>query len=97
MSKWIRCCHILCVAGVALSTSAAELKPGAEVNAIIPASGKRVVVFQPSTYDPGKRWPFVFYYHGTGGEPNIRLLQRHGVGASNILVGISYLERSEAR
>ena len=83
------------VVGLALSLSgrAAELKVGAEVTAIVPGAGKRIVVRLPVDYDAARSWPLVFHFHAAGGEPNTTLLQQHRVGDHSILVGMSYLER----
>ncbi len=56
------------VLSMVCSGRAAELRVGAEVTAIVPATGKRVVVYLPADYDAGRRWPVVFHFHGANGR-----------------------------
>ncbi|MEO1836994.1 MAG: hypothetical protein ABGZ49_16050, partial [Akkermansiaceae bacterium] len=42
-----------------------------------PQLKERIQVAFPENYDSAKKWPAVFYYHGTGGKPTTELMQGH--------------------
>ena len=52
-----------------------------------------ILVSVPKNHEPGKTWPAVFYYHGTGGRPTTSLIRRHTGENDWIVVGMSYLQR----
>jgi predicted esterase len=44
----------------------------------------------PENHDPAKKWPAVFYYHGTGGRPSTQLIRQHTGPEDWIVVGMTY-------
>lgn len=53
---------------------------------------QEIIVSLPANHDPAKKWPAVFYYHGTGGRPDINLIRSHTGGQDWIVVGMSYVK-----
>jgi predicted esterase len=49
-----------------------------------------VEVSLPENHDPAKKWPAVFYYHGTGGHPSTKLIRQHTGPMDWIVVGMTY-------
>lgn len=49
-----------------------------------------VEVSLPENHDPAKKWPAVFYYHGTGGHPSTKLIRQHTGPKDWIVVGMTY-------
>lgn len=49
-----------------------------------------VEVSLPENHDPVKKWPAVFYYHGTGGHPSTKLIRQHTGPKDWIVVGMTY-------
>ena len=58
-----------------------------------PGLEHRVLVELPDNHDPQKKYPAVFYYHGTNGQPNTSLLLQHVDRREWIVVGMSYYQR----
>lgn len=88
-------CTALLMAGCVAMATAAEFRPGQEQSAVLPGSQKRVVVHVPTTYSDTKSWPVVFYYHGTGGQPDTTRIRRHMGSFEAVVVGMSYLDRAQ--
>jgi predicted esterase len=44
----------------------------------------------PENHDPAKKWPAVFYYHGTDGRPSTKLIRSHTGARDWIVVGMTY-------
>jgi acetyl esterase/lipase len=44
----------------------------------------------PENHDPSKKWPAVFYYHGTDGHPSTKLIRSHTGPRDWIVVGMTY-------
>lgn len=49
-----------------------------------------VEVSLPENHDPAKKWPAVFYYHGTGGHPSTKLIRQHTGPKDWMVVGMTY-------
>jgi predicted esterase len=58
-----------------------------------PQFEERVQVVFPENYDPSKKWPAVFYYHGTNGKPTTELITAHTAGQDWFVVGLTYVQR----
>lgn len=58
----------------------------------LPVEGLRVPVevSLPENHDPAKKWPAVFYYHGSGGRPSTKLIRQHTGPKDWIVVGMTY-------
>jgi predicted esterase len=81
------CCFIW-LGGCPLS--AVELMPGQEVALPFERAVKPLIVYLPENYDAAKRWPVVFHYHGTGGNPGVAIPRAYTNGKDFILVGMEY-------
>ena len=57
-----------------------------------PQLSKRVQVVLPENYSPERKWPAVFYYHGTGGQPTTSFMQAHTRSRDWIVVGMTYTQ-----
>ena len=57
-----------------------------------PQLSERVQVVLPENYSPDRKWPAVFYYHGTGGKPTTELIQAHTRNQDWIVVGMTYTQ-----
>ena len=57
-----------------------------------PQLKERIQVAFPENYDSAKKWPAVFYYHGTGGKPTTELMQGHTGNKDWFVVGMTYLQ-----
>lgn len=44
----------------------------------------------PENHDPAKKWPAVFYYHGTDGRPSTKMIRQHAGPRDWIVVGMTY-------
>ena len=60
-----------------------------------PDLAHRIKVTLPDDYDPAKKYPAIFYYHGTGGQPNTSLMRKHVDGREWIVVGMTYYQREK--
>ncbi len=60
-----------------------------------PDLAHRVKVTLPDDYDPAKKYPAVFYYHGTGGKPDTSLMRSHVDGREWIVVGMTYYQQGK--
>ncbi len=60
------------------------------VELTFPGLQHRVIVALPDNYDPQKRYPAVFYYHGTNGVPDTSLILGHVDSREWIVVGMAY-------
>ena len=49
-----------------------------------------VEVSLPENHDPAKKWPAVFYYHGSGGRPSTKMIRQHAGPKDWIVVGMTY-------
>jgi hypothetical protein len=49
-----------------------------------------VEVSLPENHDPAKKWPAVFYYHGSGGRPSTKMIRQHVGPKDWIVVGMTY-------
>lgn len=49
-----------------------------------------VEVSLPVNHDPAKKWPAVFFYHGTGGHPTTQMIRQHTGPRDWIVVGMAY-------
>jgi len=58
-----------------------------------PQLSERVQVVLPENYSPDRKWPAVFYYHGTGGKPTTGLMQAHTRNKDWIVVGMTYTQK----
>ncbi|MBT8036741.1 MAG: hypothetical protein KJO21_04265 [Verrucomicrobiae bacterium] len=58
-----------------------------------PGLEHRVQVVLPDDYDPTKKYPAVFYYHGMGREPDTSLMRGHVDGREWIVVGMTYYQQ----
>jgi len=57
-----------------------------------PQLAERVQVVLPGNYSPDRKWPAIFYYHGTGGRPTTELIQAHTQDQDWIVVGMTYTQ-----
>ncbi len=57
-----------------------------------PQLSERVQVVLPENYSPERKWPAVFYYHGTGGKPTTSVMQAHTRNRDWIVVGMTYTQ-----
>ena len=67
-------------------------QPGREYCINDPAAGTDgyFLVYVPADYDPGEKWPVVFYYHGLGGRPDTSTIRRIANDRYCIVAGMSY-------
>lgn len=49
-------------------------------------------VFVPADYRPDTRWPVLFWFHGTGGAPDLTFIRRCTGDKGFILVGMTYID-----
>lgn len=66
---------------------------GADFGIKLPGIEDEVLVSLPSNHEAGKKYPAVFYYHGTGGRPSHRLMRGHTGDKDWIVVGMAYAKR----
>ncbi len=52
-----------------------------------------VVIYLPVDFEPGRRWPVVFHYHGTNGLPNVGVPRAYTGGRGFVLAGMDYRVR----
>ena len=57
-----------------------------------PQLAERLQVVLPGNYSPDRKWPAVFYYHGTGGSPTTDLIRAHTQDKDWIVVGMTYTQ-----
>ena len=55
----------------------------------------RVQVAFPENFDPSRKWPAVFYYHGTSTVPDTKFIEHHTDRRDWIVVGMSYRQRGQ--
>lgn len=55
-----------------------------------PGLKHRVLIALPDNYNPQKKYPAVFYYHGTNGVPNTSFVLEHVDSREWIVVGMAY-------
>lgn len=55
----------------------------------------RIKVELPDDYDPAKKYPAVFYYPGTDGQPDTSLIRNHVDGREWIVVGMAYYQQGK--
>ena len=60
-----------------------------------PGLAERVQIVFPENYDPGRKWPAVFYYHGTNGKPTTDLIRAHTGDQDFFVVGMTYLQKGK--
>jgi poly(3-hydroxybutyrate) depolymerase len=60
-----------------------------------PGLTERVLIELPDNYDASKKWPAVFYYHGTGGKPTTRFITQHTGRQDWIVVGMAYRQKGK--
>ncbi len=77
---------VLCVQLLPLAAEPRHLELG------YPQLRERVEVYFPENYDPSKKWPAVFYYHGTNGSPDTRLIRHHTKEQNWFVIGMSYVQ-----
>jgi pimeloyl-ACP methyl ester carboxylesterase len=87
---------LILVAGLVVAIARADLPEfarGQEVS--VPWDGLKnpLVVRLPDDYAIERRWPIVFHFHGTGGNPTIDVPLRYTGGNGFILVGMEYITR----
>lgn len=58
-----------------------------------PQLAERVQIVFPENYDPSRKWPAVFYYHGTDGKPATDLMRAHTGDQDFFVVGMTYVQR----
>jgi aryl carrier-like protein len=73
----------LLLASLLLSAAAAE-------ELVVDGLAVPVELSLPENHDPAKKWPAVFYYHGTGGQPSTKLIRQHTGPRDWIVVGMTY-------
>lgn len=89
---------VLVIPVVAVQPLAAQVsaddswQPGREYRVNDPAAGTDgyFLVYVPADYDPGEKWPVVFYYHGLGGRPDTSTIRRIANDRYCIIAGMSY-------
>ncbi len=59
----------------------------------IPSLRHPVKVSLPENFDPSKKHPTLFYYHGTSGRPTTDLMRTHAGPNDWIIVGMTYTHR----
>jgi predicted peptidase len=74
----------------------ATLSPGVETEVTIPGGLGAMRVYLPTNYTPSRKWPVIFLYPGTNGDPTTSPIRAHANGRDWILVGMPYVESSPA-
>lgn len=71
----------------------------AEVDQRIKVEGveDEILVSLPGNHKEGGRYPAVFFYHGTGGRPQVSLIRGHTGEEDWIVVGMAYAKRGLLR
>lgn len=54
-----------------------------------------VEVYFPENYDPSRKWPAIFYYHGTNGRPDTRLIRHHTREQNWFVIAMGYVQRGK--
>jgi predicted esterase len=72
------------VSALAFAT-AAMAEPWPDADLPVPAE-----LSLPENHDPAKKWPAVFYYHGTDGRPSTKMIRQHAWPRDWIVVGMTY-------
>ena len=70
-----------------------RLEAGEASNIAWPGLEEAILVRLPSYWTQDRRWPVLFYYHGTGGRPSIRLPVEYTNGDGFVIVGMTYTVR----
>ncbi|MDA0814101.1 MAG: hypothetical protein O3C21_17135 [Verrucomicrobia bacterium] len=87
------------IAAVSLSLSALhaqdpsdelELIPGKSSALSWPGLDAPITVRLPDSWTPERKWPVIFYYHGTGGHTTISLPVAYTGGDHFVIVGMTY-------
>ncbi|NIP97911.1 MAG: prolyl oligopeptidase family serine peptidase, partial [Akkermansiaceae bacterium] len=78
---------ILLALTAALSAAPKRLELG------FPQLSERLTIAFPENYDQGRKWPAIFYYHGTGGKPTTELIRSHTGGQDWFVVGMAYRQK----
>ncbi|MGJ8695796.1 MAG: hypothetical protein ACSHYF_05720 [Verrucomicrobiaceae bacterium] len=54
-----------------------------------------IQVFLPENFDPAKKHPAIFHYHGTNGTPDTQLIRQHTDDQGWIVVGMAYAQAGQ--
>ncbi|MGK0186221.1 MAG: putative esterase [Verrucomicrobiales bacterium] len=86
-----------CTAFATIATFAEEpqqglkLVAGEESTLLWPSlKNDSIIVRLPDSWTPTRKWPVIFYYHGTGGQPTIALPRAYTGGDHFVIVGMTY-------
>lgn len=60
-----------------------------------PQLKERVEVYFPENHDPSRKWPAIFYYHGTNGSPDTRLIRHHTRDRNWFVIAMGYVQRGK--
>ena len=61
----------------------------------IPDLPHEILISLPENFDPAKKHPTLFYYHGTSGRPTTSLMRSHAGSDDWIIVGMTYRESGQ--
>jgi len=67
-----------------------------DLNLEIPLLPHPVKISLPENFDPSKKHPTFFYYHGSGGRPTTELMRRQTGPDDWIIVGMTYTDGGRA-
>lgn len=73
-----------------------DLRAGGEQGFRVEGMGVDLKLYTPEDFDPadaGRKWPAIFWYHGTGGSPETGLMRKFTGGRGFFIVGMTYASR----
>ena len=75
---------------ILLALSATVAAEPRRIDLGFPQLKERIPVIFPDNHDMSRKWPAVFYYHGTGGSPTTELIRAHTGTDDWFVVGMTY-------
>ena len=88
----VNLCQIVCMRILILLCLMSASVAAKTIELGFPELKHRVKVALPDGHDPSKKYPAIFYYHGTGGTPDTSLIKHHIGNEAWIVVGMSYFQ-----
>lgn len=67
-----------------------DKRPGATSRIAWPGLESSIEVYLPESWKPERKWPVLFYYHGTNGSSSVELPKAYSGGDGFVLVGMDY-------
>ena len=90
-------CLAIYLGGFQSAWAESNLTPGQQFSVTISGVPGPTLIYLPSNFTPNKKWPVIFFYHGSNGKPDTHVMRRFTGGKNYIVVGMEYIERGSIR